>query len=371
MPRILILITLAETGGAQAYLASLLPALPARFEVTLAAHGDGPLVAAARDAGVAFVPLRHVRRPLHPVRDPLGLVELVALIRRVRPDIVHVNSSKAGVLGRIAAMLTRVPITMFTVHGWAFKAYSGLASALYRLADGLLAPVTGVIVCVTETERSTGLAARTCKAGRTVVIPNAVDVEAAPRARHNGRPPRIVAVGRLAWPKDQRTLIHALARVRGRFSALVVGDGPEAASLEAEIRALELESAVELCGARRDVPELLAGSDLFVLASRSEGGPISILEAMAAGLPVVASDVGGVGELVVDGTTGTLVPPADPDALAAALDHLLADPELRRRLGAAGLERARERFDLGRLRAAHLDLYARELTRRGLPSFIP
>jgi glycosyltransferase involved in cell wall biosynthesis len=399
MPRILILITLAEKGGAQTYVASLLPALAPRFEVVVAAHGDGPLVAAARDAGVTFVPLRHVRRPLNPVRDLLGLLELVTLIRRVRPDIVHVNSSKAGVLGRVAALLTRVPITVFTVHGWAFKAYSGVASALYRLADGLMAAATTVTICVTETERAAGLAARTCRAGRTVVIANAVDVGAAERARHadppqlvpsdresdpddpprivaadrerhTDPPPRIVTVGRLAFPKDPLTLVRALARVRASghlFRASFVGDGPDAADVAAEIRAVGLESSVELCGARSDVGAVLARSDVFVLSSRSEGGPISILEAMAAGLPVVASDVGGVREQVADGATGLLVPPGDPDALAGALERLLADPDLRRRLGAVGLERARERFDLPRLRAEHLELYDRELARRGLP----
>ena len=125
MPRVLILITLAEPGGAQTYVADLLPALAGRFDVVVAAHGDGPLRTAARDAGVRFVGLRHVRRPLHAVRDPLGLLELVVLMRRLRPDIVHANSSKAGVLGRLAAVLAGVPIRIFTVHGWAFSAYSG------------------------------------------------------------------------------------------------------------------------------------------------------------------------------------------------------------------------------------------------------
>jgi glycosyltransferase involved in cell wall biosynthesis len=141
--------------------------------------------------------------------------------------------------------------------------------------------------------------------------------------------------------------------------------------VEAEIHDLGLESVAQLSGPRRDVPDLLARSDVFALASRSEGGPISILEAMAAGLPVVASDVGGVRELVADGATGLLVPAGDPDALAAALQRLRADPELRRRLGAAGRERVAERFTLSALRTAHLELYARELARHGAPSFIP
>jgi glycosyltransferase involved in cell wall biosynthesis len=374
MPRILILITLAEAGGAQTYVASLVPALAARFDVVVAAHGEGPLVDAARDAGVRFVALRHVRRPLHPARDLLGLLELLALIRRERPDIVHVNSSKAGVLGRVAARLAGVPVRVFTVHGWAFKAYSGIPSALYRWADRLMERATTVTICVTETERAAGLAGRTCSADRTVVIPNAVDVDAAPRARHDGDLPQIVSVGRLAWPKDPLTLVHALAfaRVRGnRYRAVIVGDGPDRAGLEAAVSELGIGSAVELHGPRRDVPDLLARSDVFVLASRSEGGPISILEAMAAGLPVVASDVGGVRELVADGVTGLLVPAADTDALAAALERLLADPGLRRRMGAAGHERARERFDLSAHRRSHLELYERQLARSGAPPLIP
>ena len=367
MPRVLILITLAEPGGAGTYVAHLLPALVPRYEVVVAAYGDGPLRDAAREAGVRFVSLRHVRRPLHPGRDLLGLLELMALMHRARPALVHANSSKAGVLGRVAAVLMRVPVRVFTVHGWAFKAYAGLASLLYRWADRLMRPVTSATICVSETERTAGLAARTCRAAGTVVIPNAVDVDAAPRAALEGDPPRIVTVGRLAAPKDALTLLRALATLGPLpFSARLVGDGPDRPAVEAEIRSLGLGDRVEPAGSRADVPALLAGADVFVLSSRSEGAPFSILEAMAAGLPVVATDVGGVRELVADGETGLLVPAGDPARLAEALRRLLEDPALRRRLGAAGHARARERFDLRALRDAHLELYARELTRRGI-----
>jgi glycosyltransferase involved in cell wall biosynthesis len=371
-PRVLILITLAEPGGAQTYVAHLLPALAPRCEVVVAAYGDGPLRDAARDAGVRFVGLRHVRRPLHPGRDLLGLVELMALMRRVRPDVVHANSSKAGILGRLAAVLMRVPVRVFTVHGWAFKAYSGLASHVYRWADRLMAPLTSATVCVSETERAAGLAARTCRASRTVVIPNAVDVDAAPRARLDGDPPRIITVGRLAAPKDALTLVRALAALGSLpFRAVLVGDGPDRPEVDAAVRSLGLADRVALAGSRADVPDLLAAADLFVLSSRSEGAPFSILEAMAAGLPVVASEVGGVAELVAQGETGVLVPAGDPAPLADALRALLADRGLRSRLGAAGRARARERFDLRALRGAHVELYARELARRGISVGLP
>jgi glycosyltransferase involved in cell wall biosynthesis len=361
-PRVLLLITLAEVGGAQSYVAALLPALAERYDVVLAAYGEGPLVEEAARKGARFVPLQHVRRPIHPLRDLAGFVELTRLFRRERPQVVHASSSKAGVLGRLAAAATRVPVRFFTVHGWAFSAYSGAASLLYRVSDRLMAPLTTVTICVSEQELAAGLEAGTCSAERSVVIHNAVDVAAAPRSGHDRLVPRLIAVGRLKAPKDFLTLVRALARLpEGGFDVMLVGDGPDRGEVEDEIRKLGVEGRVQLAGERSDVPALLADSDVFVLSSRSEGLPVSVLEAMAAELPVVASNVGGLGELVVDGQTGVLVPPGDPEALAEALGRLIGDRELRRRLGAAGRARAERLFDLDAFRQAHLDLYDRQL----------
>jgi glycosyltransferase involved in cell wall biosynthesis len=367
-PRVLLLITLAEVGGAQAYVASLLPALAGRFDVIVAAHGPGPLRAAAVEAGVRFVGLEHVRRPINPWRDVAGFVELVRLLRRERPDILHASSSKAGVLGRLAALAAGVPIRIFTVHGWAFAAYSGLASSLYRWADRLARPLTTVTICVSENERAAGIRAGTCRAERTVVIRNAVSLRGRPRARDGNGRPLFIAVGRLKAPKDFVTLARALALLPpDSFEALVVGDGPDRSTLESELRQLGLENRVRLAGERHDVPDLLAAADVFVLSSVSEGLPVSVLEAMAAELPVVASHVGGLSELVLDGETGLLVEPRDSDKLAAALGRLLADRDLRRRLGAAGRAYVESHFDPESFARAHVDLYADELARRSLP----
>src|SRR5205823_13173952 len=149
------------------------------------------------------------------------------------------------------------------------------------------------------------------------------------------------------------------------YRVTLVGEGPGRPAVATDIRRLPAERA-ELVGARRDVPELLAAADLFVLSSRSEGLPISVLEAMAAGLPVVATNVGGMPEVVVNGETGFLVPPAEPRALAEAVGRLLLDPELRQRFGAAGRRRAERRFDVARFHRAHVRLYCRELELRGL-----
>jgi glycosyltransferase involved in cell wall biosynthesis len=347
--RLLLVITLAETGGAQTYTAQLLPALTGTYEVTVAAHGHGPLEDAAAAAGARFVPLRHVRRPIRP-RDLAGLVELVRLFRRERPDIVHLNSSKAGLLGRIAGLVARVPVRVFTVHGWSFSPHHGLSAGAYRALERLLAPLAWTI-CVSEGDR----AAAPWLNGRAVVIRNAVDASAMPPAHPNGGPPTLVAVGRLVLPKSFWTLADALRLLPAdSFRALVAGDGPQRTFLEGI-------PGVELLGERHDVPALLAQSHVFVLSSRSEGMPISVLEAMAAGLPVVASSVGGIPEQVVDGETGLLVPPDNPAALACALQCLLDEPELRARMGAAGRRRAVELFDVARFRRDHLALYERLL----------
>jgi glycosyltransferase involved in cell wall biosynthesis len=360
-PRLLMLITLSELGGAQTAVALLLPGLVGQFEVTLAAQGSGPLHDAAEAAGARYVELRHVRRPIDPWHDALALVELIRLCRKVRPHIVHAHSSKMGVLGRLAAWLARVPVRVLTVHGWSFAAYNGLARSVFLWIERLMRPLTTMVVCVAEATRQEGLAAGTCDPQRTVVIHNAVAVRTFRPTSRRGGTVEVVGVGRFAYPKDFTTLLDALTLVAAPCRVRLAGDGPALPTVASALARNGLSHRVELLGARADVPNLLARSEVFVLSSRSEGFPVSVLEAMAAGLPVVATDVGGVREAVEDGETGFLVPAADSEALAGALERLLVDGELRRRLGAAGRARALSRFDVSHYRAAYGELYWQRL----------
>jgi glycosyltransferase involved in cell wall biosynthesis len=352
-------VTLAEVGGAQSYVRDLLPAATEEFDVTVAAHGNGPLRTACVQHGVTFVPLEHVRRELSP-RDLVGLAELYRLFRRLRPDIVHLNSSKAGVLGRLAAAAARVPIRVFTAHGWAFNGTSERARGLYLRAERLVSPLTTMTVCVSEADRRSGVEAGTCTDERSTVIPNAVDVAAAlPRNGAARSRVEIVSVGRLAEQKNFPALIAAASLLPpGRAHVCVLGDGPQRPLLDRLIADAGLEQTVDLHGEVSDVRPFLAGADVFVLSTHFEGMPISLLEAMAASLPIVASDVNGLDEVVIDGTTGFLVPPDDPAALAAALRRLIDDPVKRRAFGQAAHERALERFSLQRWRDDHPALYA-------------
>jgi glycosyltransferase involved in cell wall biosynthesis len=360
-PRLLAAITLAETGGAQCYLEHLLPALMEHFDVTVAAHGPGPLRDAAARTGAASVQLTHVRRALNPVRDALGVVELYRLVRRMRPDVLQLNSSKVGILGAVAGWAARVPVRVFTVHGWAFRAHTGWRARAFVWAHRLTRPLITSVICVSSAERRVGLAARTCVDERTVVISNAVPV--GPVAARDPRDPLvIVSVTRLRPPKDTLTLVRALEIVaEGFHQALIVGDGPERSSISAAIAQAGLSDRVELLGDRADVRELLARADIFALATLSEGMPMALLEAMAAGLPPVASSVGGVAEVVRDGENGLLVPPRDSAALARALQRLMTDRELRIRLGNAARRTVAEHHDLERFRSQHVELLQRLL----------
>lgn len=285
---------------------------------------------------------------------------------------MYVNSAKAALLGRLAGAVTRVPVRIANAHGWAFSTHPGSTAWLYLLGERLMRPLTSVTVCVSESERRRGLEARACVPERTVVIYNGINTSDVPRGAQSSAVPVIVSVGRFKAPKDFVSLVRALRDLpAGTFSAHLIGSGPEHATVAREIRELGLTDAVELLGERENVPELLAKADVFVLSTLSEGLPMTVLEAMAAGVPVVASDVGGVPELVVHEETGLLVPAGDRVALASALARLLAEPDLRRRLGSAGRVRAETTFGLESFRRAYVELFRRELAARGLQLAAP
>jgi glycosyltransferase involved in cell wall biosynthesis len=344
-PRLLVIVTLAEAGGAQTFAASLFHGLRGRWEIEVAAHGpEGALVDACRRDGIPFHHVENLVRDPDPRRDLAAVRELRSLARRVGPDVVQINSSKAGVLARLALAGTGIP-SVYTAHGWAFSGRTGKAGAVYTIAERASAPFGDAIVCVSAWDRGLALDRRVGRPGALHVIHNGI--EAPPEPYERGpwpERPVLACVARLAPPKDLVTLLEALAD-EPAWRLRVIGDGPDRGLIEDRRDALGLQERVELLGERSDVLEQLRQVDAFVLPTLWEGLPYSILEAMAAALPVVASRVGGVPEEVVDGETGYLVERQDPAALAGALRRLHENGR-GRELGRSGHARARRRFGL-------------------------
>ena len=304
-----------------------------------------PEAAAGVADGVHTAPF--VRQP-NPVADARVLRAIAGLIRRLRPDLVHAHSSKAGVLARTAARRHGVP-TVFTPHAWSFLAASTDAErAVWTRTERLMAGSGRGIVCVSEHERRLGIEAGVLAHTGGVVIPNAVRMPAEP-PQPQRHAPVIGTLARLTRQKGLDILLEAMAivvRERPDARLRIAGGGPLEVELRMHTRRLGLDGHVRFEGWVDDGRALLPDWDVFVLASRWEGMPLALLEARAAGLPCVATDVSGTREIIRDGEDGWVVPAEDPAALAAALLDLADDPGRRAAWGARGRARTAEEHGL-------------------------
>lgn len=340
---VLQVITLSEHGGAQTHVLTLLAAARSRAKVALVTSGEGWLTQAARDLGVEVHLVPGLVQPISPLQDLRAAVALYRLFRRLRPDLVHLHSSKAGLLGRVAARLAGVP-AVFTAHGWAFA--DGVPANRKRLAlflERLAAPLAARIITVSDCDAALANRHRVGRKEQIRSIHNGIPdrhERALPRAEG---PCRVVMTARFSAQNDHATLLRAAARVPDVHLTLI-GNGELMPAAEALAAALGIGERITFLGARSDVPELLQHADVFALISHYEGFPISILEAMRAGLPVVASDVGGVREAVETGVNGVLVAREDEDALVTALQSLASDEPRRQAMGTASRQRFVARF---------------------------
>lgn len=350
MVRIAYIVTRSDLiGGAQVHVRDLATSLLGRgHEPVVLTSGQGPYLDTLRASGVAVVALRHLGAAIRPVRDLRALLEIHSALRRLRPDLVSAHSSKAGILGRLAARLLGVPV-VFTAHGWAFT--PGIPSreaAVYRWIERLAAPLATRVITVSEFDRQLALGQRVVSARKVVTVHNGMpDIDPALRADPGRSPVRLAMVARFEAQKDHPTLFRALAGLRQEPWQLdLVGDGPRMSEAQQLVGELGLAGRVRFWGQRMDVAERLAEAQVAVLITNWEGFPRSILEAMRAGLPVVSSAVGGIAESVKDGDSGFLVQPGDAEGLRLRLAQLLADPELRRRMGKCGRDRYERHFTL-------------------------
>lgn len=368
--RVLHLISSGGMYGAEAVILQLCqnhPAIVGEGESSLAVFEHGTIPALHHVAGE-----RSVRSELIACRGQLDRSvpqALRAAAARSGTDLIHAHGYKADIYAALAFRGAQRPALVSTCHTW----YDNdLAVRVYGAVDRWVLRGFEEVVAVSAEVRerlvSAGVAPERISTVRNGIDTRRFETIAAARRPQQTEPLTVGLVGRLAQEKGVDLFLRAAAVLQPKWPAVrfvVAGEGPERAALEGLRAELGLAQSVELAGALGDMAAFYAGIDVMVSASRQEGLPMALLEGMSAALPVVATTVGEVPSVVVDGETGLLVPPNDPEALAAAIGTLLASPELRSRLGAGGRRRAQEVFSAERMTSDYVRVYRRALERRG------
>ena len=379
--RVLRVIARLNVGGPALHVTYLTRGLAERgYETTLVAgdvaRGEESMAFVAERSGVSVVPLPGLSRELSPLRDAVAAWRLARIIRAVRPDVVHTHTAKAGAVGRAAALLAgRRPVVVHTFHGHVLRGYFGRVGTLvFRAIETALARVSDRLVAVSPEVRDELVGLGVAPASKFSVIRLGIELE--PRVSFEGDPietrrrlgidaDRFVVgwFGRMTAVKRTDDLLATLAALRERgvdALLLLVGDGDDREHLEARAHDLGLARACLFLGYQEDVAPWYAICDVVVLTSASEGTPVTIIEALAAARPVVATAVGGVPDVVDEGETGFLVPQGDTQALAERLEVLALDPARRATMGETGRDRVLRRYAVERLVGDVDDLY-REL----------
>ncbi len=364
--RIVQVLTRCVRGGALQVVRCLLDRLPAEeFEQRLVCGPE----AAPGDALVIPELVREIR----PRLDAAALVRLTRVFAKERPDLVHAHTYKAGVLASMAGRIAGVPALVFTPHGHIFSRGARIPGVPEGLKLEVLRWVTRAaqgcadrITALSEPDLEQQVALRLSPASKYVVVRNGIDVErfALPRTMQFEGAPVIGSVGRFSEEKGQRYLLEAMPgvlRALPRSRLVLVGYGALEGELRGRAARLGLDGAVTFAG-ERDSAAVLSSFDLFVQPSLYESQGLALLEAMAAGVPAIATRVGGVGDVIRDGDTGLLVPPADPDALGAAIVRLAGAPDLGLALTQRAARRVRENFSSDIMLDSYARLY-RELLR--------
>ncbi|MBI4811863.1 glycosyltransferase family 4 protein [Candidatus Falkowbacteria bacterium] len=387
---ILYLITQSELGGAQCYVLDLATRLNKEFKI-IAGFGEqgerGEMARQLKEAGVECRALPHLKRAISPFNDLLALWEIIKLIKKIRPDIIHLNSSKISILGSLAALFAsllnfklkskienRKSKIIYTVHGWVFNEPLPLwQKFFYKYAEKITTLLKDKIICISKLDYETTLREKIAPEKKLVII-------------HHGRKPinflpknealdkligglqpatynlLIGTIANLYKTKGLECLINAANILKSiipdsKFIILVIGEGEERKNLERLIKQNGLENNFMLAGKIANAAELLKAFDIYVCSSLKEGLPYTIIEAMLAGLPIVATNVGGNPDLIKDAETGLLVEPQNPEQIAEKIKKLIDNPDLREKLGISAQNRAQKEFSLKQMVEKIKDVY--------------
>ena len=360
-------------GGPALHVAYLTAGLAKRgYETTLVAGslapGEDSMAFVADELGVDVVRIDELHREISPARDVVAALRLARLIRKVRPHILHTHTAKAGAVGRAAALLAgnaRPPVVVHTFHGHVLRGYfDPLRTRAFRQLERTLARSTTALVAVSPQVRDDLVELDVAPATRFAVVRLGIELDqrVSPGSNDRGETRRVLGIGErpftVGWigrmtgikRTDDVLLAFKSLRERGIDARLcLVGDGPDRDQVERRAHELGVMRETLFLGYQEQVASFFAAFDVFILPSANEGTPVTAIEALAAGKPVVATRVGGIPDVVRDGEDGFLVAPGDVEALADRLAQLATDDALRERMGEGARARVRERYSVERL----------------------
>ncbi|MFA6099421.1 MAG: glycosyltransferase family 4 protein [Patescibacteria group bacterium] len=365
---ILLMVTSQDWGGAQAYLLNLAKDLSSRgLPVKVCAGGKGELGARCREANIEFIELKHMARDINPIHNLLSLFELISLFKKLKPRAVHLNSSMMGVVGSLAAGLTKVPSVIYVAHGWVFnEALSNLKKNFYIWLEKFSARWKDVIICVNPKDEALAESLKIKPREKVIAIPNGIDVKEFEQQLMDkeeaysalvgmqddatvGRCDGGTIVGTIANAYPPKNLIwylgvcQAVHEQNPQITFIIIGDGPQMNELRQKHSELNQKDYVLLTGRRLDAPRLYRAFDLFVLPSTKEGMSTTLLEAMASSVPCVATDVGANRWCL--GQAGLIVNVNDKEAMIKAILNLAQDKNLRETLSSQAYQAVKLRFD--------------------------
>ena len=370
--RIVYIITLPDVGGAQTHLLEIATYMKYRgHDVHVLVGKCGWLTEQLQSCDISVVVVNELVREISIRQDYLTIRHVQRIIREFKPDVVHCHSSKAGIVGRIAAFIEGVP-SIFTAHGWAFtEGIPFFKRVIYSLVERVMLNFTAYVLCVSEYDKALAEKWFLSKSPKLLAVHNGIkdtfNVKLHKDVLCTGVL-KLIMVGRFSLKKDHLLLIKAVEKINKEYPNSVVltlvGDGDLFEVAEQYVNTHGLKNVISLLGERTDINELLVQNDVFCLISNYEGLPISIIEAMRAGLPVIASDVGGNNELVKDGVNGFLVERGNSEQLVERISFLLEHREILRDMGQKSREFYLKEFSAEQMMKRISAVYARVLNKK-------
>lgn len=343
--KIIFVITRGDTiGGAQTHLILLCKHLQTKnIDIKVIVGGANTILRnKLKSINIDTYEINHMKREISAMNDLLALFLLIKIFIREKPNLISAHSSKAGILSRLASFILKIPI-VFTVHGWAFtEGVEENKRKLYINIEKFLAKITNKIIAVSDYDYQLAIKENVCNRDKIIMIHNGIDFTDYTKLKKESNILNLVMVARFDKPKDQLKLIKSVQNING-IKLHLIGDGPKVSDCISYVQLNNLNEKIVFLGYSDNVKSYLLDMDIFILISNYEGFPISTLEAMSVGLPIIISDVGGASESIINGDNGFAVQ-NDVESIAAAIIKLKNNDNLRDLMGLNSLKIVKEKF---------------------------